>query len=210
MEAKNKTTVPRYQQIAVDIANNIAKNKYQVGEKISGRSVLASKYGVSPETIRKAISILSDYKIVETRKNSGIIIMSAEKAQLFIRNSHNIESVNDLRKEIVASAKKQKHEIAYLNELISKLVDKIEHFYPLNPFIPFEVEIGPTSHCINKSIDRCKFWQHTSATVIGLKRNNELIKSPGPNAVLLENDLIYFIGDDDCYQRVIAFINAKY
>ena len=34
--------VPVYQQIAVDIASKIVNGKYQIGEKIIGRSTLAS------------------------------------------------------------------------------------------------------------------------------------------------------------------------
>ena len=64
MEKKIRIVSPVYQQIATDIASKIASGHYQVGEKIYARSVLASQYGVSAETARRAIAILADVDIV--------------------------------------------------------------------------------------------------------------------------------------------------
>ena len=55
---------PRYEKIALDIANAIYKGQYEEGEKIYGRSTLAGTYNVSPETIRRAIKILEDVGVV--------------------------------------------------------------------------------------------------------------------------------------------------
>ena len=46
MAGKKKIVRPRYQQIAVDLAERIVENRYQVGEKIHARSTLASTYNV--------------------------------------------------------------------------------------------------------------------------------------------------------------------
>src|SRR5690554_4347670 len=206
MEKKNKKANPRYQQIAVDIASNIAEKKYRIGERLSGRSTFAGKYAVSPETIRKSISLLSDYEIVDIKQGSGIIIKSYENALRFIQHYEDIQSVNELKKEILASVERQKKEIELLYNTINKLVDKTERFRSINPFIPFEAEISSNTICINKSISDCKFWQNTKATIIAIKRNNKLIKSPGPHEVLLDKDIIYFIGNEECYELVLRFI----
>ncbi|MEG0908654.1 MAG: GntR family transcriptional regulator, partial [Lactococcus sp.] len=55
---------PKYQQIAILIAENIVRNELKIGQKIYARSTLATTFGVSPETARKAVSILSDLGIV--------------------------------------------------------------------------------------------------------------------------------------------------
>ena len=60
MSGKKKIVRPRYQQIAVDLAERIVENRYKVGEKIHARSTLASTYNASPETTRKAINVLVD------------------------------------------------------------------------------------------------------------------------------------------------------
>ena len=44
-----KVTIPRYQQIAADVAAKIVEGYYSEGEKIYVRSSLSSQYGVSSE-----------------------------------------------------------------------------------------------------------------------------------------------------------------
>lgn len=43
---------PKYQQIAILIAENIVRNELKIGQKIYARSTLATTFGVSPETAR--------------------------------------------------------------------------------------------------------------------------------------------------------------
>ena len=50
----------QYLQIALDLATRIAQGELTEGSRIYGRSVLASEYGVSPETIRKALRLLAE------------------------------------------------------------------------------------------------------------------------------------------------------
>lgn len=52
MKAK-KVTMALYRQIAIDIAKNIASGKYVQGDKLFGRSMLASHYQVSPKPFAK-------------------------------------------------------------------------------------------------------------------------------------------------------------
>ena len=50
-----RTVVPsQYLQIARDLAGRIARGELEEGSRIYGRSVMASEYSVSPETIRRA------------------------------------------------------------------------------------------------------------------------------------------------------------
>ena len=85
---------PVYQQIAVDIAAKIVNGKYQVGEKIKGRSTLASYYNVSPETIRKAMCILEDVGIVSVRPGVGVEITSMENSREFIKKYNDVSNLN--------------------------------------------------------------------------------------------------------------------
>ena len=61
---KEKYTVPIYQKIALDLANKIHTGDIKEGSTLYGRSILAGKYNVSPETIRRAIKLLEDINIV--------------------------------------------------------------------------------------------------------------------------------------------------
>ena len=61
-----QTVVPsQYLQIALDLATRIARGELAEGSRIYGRSVMASEYNVSPETIRRALRLLADMKVVE-------------------------------------------------------------------------------------------------------------------------------------------------
>ncbi|WZU02851.1 hypothetical protein MGH68_08340 [Erysipelothrix sp. D19-032] len=51
---KDMKKQPRYQQIAMDIAARIARNDFEEGQRISGRSVLSSEYAVSPRDNSKS------------------------------------------------------------------------------------------------------------------------------------------------------------
>ncbi|MFC6602613.1 GntR family transcriptional regulator [Ectobacillus funiculus] len=77
---QQRVQMPTYEKIAIDIANRIYDGKFKVGERIHGRSTLASEYNVSPETVRRAIKILEDVEIVQSAKGSGVIIASRENA----------------------------------------------------------------------------------------------------------------------------------
>src|SRR5574344_852108 len=96
-----------YQKIALSIAQDIVKGKYPVGEKLSGRSTLASRYDVSSETIRKAVSVLQDVNIVSIKAGSGIHIQAVLKAQTFLEQYTSVHSIKELRNELLDWVQKQ-------------------------------------------------------------------------------------------------------
>lgn len=206
MEKKVIITAPRYQQIAADVAAKIAGGRYKIGDKIYARSSLASQYGVSAETARRAICVLSDMNIVESEKGSGVIIKSQENAVKFIKQFQDIQTVNELKKDITAYIEKQLQDSRILENKIFELIDKIDRFKTINPFIPFEITIKKTALHIGKTLSEINFWHNTAATVIGIKHEETLLMSPGPYAALNEGDTVYFVGDDNCYTRVLKFL----
>ena len=58
-------TFPQYIRIAYFLASRIAEGDFPIGKRLSGRSKLSSEYQVSPETMRRALQILADMKVVE-------------------------------------------------------------------------------------------------------------------------------------------------
>ena len=100
MNKKIKHIMPIYMQIAIDLAAKISRKELQKGIKIRGRSELASEYNVSPETIRKAISLLNDMKIVEVKHGNGIFVLSYDNAKLFIDRYEAKSSVNELKEKL--------------------------------------------------------------------------------------------------------------
>ncbi|MDW8799728.1 TrkA C-terminal domain-containing protein [Clostridium sp. A1-XYC3] len=197
---------PVYQQIAIDIANKIISGDFQIGTKLHGRSSLAGYYNVSPETIRRAVILLSDMNIVEVAKGSGIIVKSIDNSLKFIDKFRDIESISSLKKEISDLIAEKQEKENKLEILINNLIDYSNRFKNSNPFIPFEFEINKNSRLLGKTISEIKFWQNTGGTIIGIRRNNNLILSPGPYATFNAGDIFIVIGDENTYERIKKFL----
>ena len=96
-----ETVVPaQYLQIALDLARRIAGGELPEGSRIYGRSVMASEYSVSPETIRRALRLLADMKGVEVKPQSGAVVLSADSAQRYIDNFEDSADVHALRQRL--------------------------------------------------------------------------------------------------------------
>lgn len=203
---KMQVKQPKYQKIAADIAAKIVEKRYLVGDKIYARSSLASQYSVSSETARRAIAILQDLEIVEATKGSGVVIKSYEKAAKFVNQFLEVQSVHQIQLEILESIKRQKEELKFLQDTAEQLINRTERFKSVNPFVPFQIEILNDSPFISQTIGTLNFWQNTMATIVGIRRGEELIISPGPYATIEEKDIIYFIGNDESIERVQKFL----
>lgn len=201
------TIKPVYQQIAIDIANQIVSGDFPIGTKLYGRSTLAGKYNVSPETIRRAIILLSDMDIVEVTKGSGIIIKSLDNSIKFIDKSEDIDSISSLKKEILDLIIEKRENENKLEMLINKFIDYSNRFKNSNPFIPLEFEIEKNSNFLGKTISEVRFWQNTGATIIGIRRDHKLILSPGPYATFKEGDFFLTIGDENTYATIKKFLH---
>ena len=97
---KSAVVPSQYLQIALDLAQRIAKGQLPEGSRIYGRSVMASEYGVSPETIRRALRLLSDMKVVEVKPQSGAVVLSADSARRYIANFDEGADVQSLRQRL--------------------------------------------------------------------------------------------------------------
>lgn len=143
---------------------------------------------------------------MEVTKGSGVIIKSCEKALKYVRQYTDIQTMKDLKRDIIGSIERQNKENENLREMIGILMDKTERFKASNPFIPYEIFIDGKCKFLGKTISDINFWHHTSATIVAIKRNNELLMSPGPYAVFIEGDSIYFVGDENSPERVYRYL----
>lgn len=205
-EKKVKIKQAKYQIIAADIASKIVENKYRIGERIYARSSLASQYGVSSETARRAIAVLQDLEIVETTKGSGVIIKSYEKAAKFVHQLQDVQSVQEVQRDMLESINQQREELEKLEDLTKELVSRTNRYHSLNPFVPYQVTITDSCIFLNKTIQELNFWQNTTATIVGIRRGQEILLSPGPYATLHVQDVIYFIGNEQSVDTVQNFL----
>lgn len=200
---------PIYQQIALDIARRISNGDFQVGAKIHGRSTLAGEYNVSPETIRRAVILLQDMDVVAVSQGSGIIVKSREEAIKFIDRFNDIESIEQLKADISRLIENKKEIDRQLEAAVGKIVDYSGRLRNINPYNPIEVEIDEKCKKIGKTISEIKFWQNTGGTIIAIRRDGDIILSPGPYAELRDGDVIVVVGDEGILARINKFLYKK-
>ena len=200
--------IPRYLKIAVDLSARIASGEIPEGEKLKGRSVLSTEYNVSPETIRRAMSILSDKKVVEIIMGSGIVISSKEKAIQFVKSFKDDESIADIRLNLSQMLEKRKKLDEEISLMTSKIID-IYKYRRSDLINPIEIQIPSDSHIIGKSIGKLEIWHNTGATIIGIIQDGHIIISPGPYYEFTQNDKILIVGDENVIERFNVFINGS-
>lgn len=197
---------PRYMNIALDLAGRICSGELKEGHRIFGRSTLASEYNVSPETIRRAVDLLEDMRVVNSSQGSGIYISSQNNAYSFVKKFQNKETIRTLKNEMKELILQKKNIENTINEKIDKIVDYSDRLKNLNILTPLEIEIDDASQLIGRTVTETKFWQNTGATIIAIKRKETLILSPGPYGGFEKGDSIFVIGDTDIIDRIKSFM----
>ncbi|WBW95684.1 TrkA C-terminal domain-containing protein [Oceanirhabdus sp. W0125-5] len=198
--------MPRYIKIAVDVAVRIHKGNLPQGVKLRGRSILASEYNVSPETIRKSMKLLDDTGVVEVCKGSGVIVKSKEKALDFINGFKDKETIGMIRSNIKSLLQQRREVERQLYELNEKIIDYSYRFKNADLIDPVEIEIPGSSHIIDMSIGQSKFWHNTGATILGVKRDDKVYISTGPYWDFKEKDVLLVVGDEGVLDRVKNFL----
>lgn len=205
----DNVSTPAYLKIALDIASRIAKGEFKENSKIYGRSVMSSEYSVSPETIRRALKLLSDMHVVDIKQSSGTVVLSRKNAQEYIRHfkgQPNVRSLHLQLKNLITEQSMINKKIINISNLIARTSVRWSTSSPLKNF---EIEVKRNSPVVGKSISDLNFWHVTGATIIAIRRDENLILSPGPYAVLSENDTIIFIGNQSAVDAVTTLVNPK-
>ncbi|MDD5931589.1 MAG: TrkA C-terminal domain-containing protein [Oscillospiraceae bacterium] len=201
--------IPQYMRIAMDLSSRVASGEIQEGRKISGRSMLSSQYHVSPETVRKAMGLLNDMKVVEIKEKSGVTILSAENARLFLAKFDTQREQQSLRERLQALAEQQQALSRELTEVCGKLLLAQTTPLPAEKRLPnYEIEVPADSDKVGRSIGSLHFWQATGATIIAIRRRQNTILSPGPYAELLAGDIVVFVGAAEAARAVELFLRS--
>lgn len=190
----------------MDIAKRIHMGEIQVGEKVRGRSTLASQYSVSPETIRRSISLLSEMGVVRVYDKSGIFIESKEKAYLFIQQHKAKQNLHEIRQKII-QLQHRKFEIE--KELNNYLDTLLEYSMGLERFSSKElhrVKIQPGSPIIGQTVASTQFWKHTNATILSVIRMEDEYISPGPDFMFTSEDILTVICAEENLSKVEEFL----
>lgn len=196
---------PLYHQIAMKLARRVAEGYYEEGSKIHTRSKVAQEFSVSPETARKAVQLLDDIGILESFHGSGTYVASREKAQTFVRQVEDVESIEGMKERLSASIQRQHRELDNFTRLLDEVTAHTRRTYALNPFIPYELELTEAACHLGKTVAELNIWQQTEATIIAILKGEKLILSAGPYAVITAGDILYFVGDEYSIQRMQNF-----
>ncbi|GAA0240056.1 TrkA C-terminal domain-containing protein [Metaclostridioides mangenotii] len=205
----NNYTMPIYQKIALDVANKIYTGEIKEDTILYGRSILAGKYNVSPETIRRAVKILEDIDVVKSVKGKGVIVLSSEKAYSFIKKYQDITNISSYKSTLRDLIDSKADIDVKIIDTIGKIIDYSNRLEIINPLVPIQFEIKSDCKYIGDTAANTNFWQNTGATIVAIKRGEELIISPGPYIEFLEGDIVLAVGDQHIYNSVPMFLYDK-
>lgn len=202
------TGYSRYEQIALDIAQRIARGEFREGQKLSGRSLLAGTYNVSPETIRRSIALLQNIGVVEAITGSGIIIRSTALAKEYLTEYNERQEIINLRNRINHTLNQRRQLDLELEKELSKL---LEYAFQKASFLQQIEEIVVTgdSWMVGKTIADTNMRYRTGATVIAIIRSGQENFSPPANFVLQENDTLLIVGNTGAKERVRELIMGE-
>lgn len=193
----------------MNIAARIASGAIHEGAKLYGRSILASEYHVSAETVRKAILLLSGMKVVEVKEKSGSTVISADNAKRYLDSFRERSSQDDLKNQLLQLLQANLEISRKVSDVCNRLIETGKTTDPLNNSIPlFEVSVSDHSDKIGKNLSSLHFWQETGATIVAIRRDRNLMVSPGPDAELYPSDVVIFVGARSCPESVESFLNS--
>ena len=204
---KSKTNLPVYESIAIDVAGRIVDGDISIGQKISGRTLLASHYNVSPETIRKAMGLLAQANVISVSQGKEVIVQSVEQAEEFLRHHMSMLSAYSLKQELEILIEKKREINNQFDEILTQITRYTDRLRNLQPFNPVEVAVSEFSSANGRSVAQLMLWQKTGATLIAIRRGTEVIISPGSGAILQSGDRLVVVGSGNIMEKVAAILN---
>lgn len=207
---KHSPAPPRYLTVAVDIAKRITKGELKEGQKMFGRSILASQYEVSPETIRRALGLLAEMEVVTVKPQSGTIVGSPENAEQYVDYYEKDLEVREAYEHICDIL----HQYDDLNEKMMKTVDRLvdrrrSQIAVHAPLPNYEIPIAEDSTLVGRSIGEIKFWGRTGGTIVGIRRGGDIIVSPGPYEEFKANDVMIIVGSPSAVEKATRLAEQK-
>lgn len=196
----------KYKNIALDIAYRIVNGELAVDSKLSGRSKFSSEYNVSPETIRKSVSLLRAAGVVEVSEKKGIVIKSVEMADLYIKRNDSIKSLSQLNSNIANLIKEKRKIEDEINKNLQEVIDSASKMKTQKDITPYEIQVFNESWIVGEKLKSLNIWAKTGCTIIAIKRGNETMISPDPEREVHANDLILFVCESQNINNMFDFI----
>ncbi len=199
----------KYQEIAYDIAVKIALGKYKPGEKLYVKSSISCQYGVSYETARRALAVLSNLEIVKTVKGSGVTIYSCEKASEYVAQFKDVTTVSELQNQLQEELRLQNESARRMDGILQSIKEKVSRMNMAKLFSPYAISLSDDCPHLGKTLRDLNFWHNTLATVLAIRRGEQMLLSPGPYEIMMAGDVLYYVGDWDSVSRVEMLMCPK-
>ena len=187
---KQSAMPPVYSQVAYDIAAKIASGEIREEERFTGRSLMGSQYGVSAETIRRAMRLLCDMGIIAIRQNVGSVVISRQRAAEYVEQYQTHRDLRAMKAQLRQLLRQREELDGQIYETINQIPDLGERFQRSDRLRNYEFPLKKDSAVVGKSIGQLEFRQKTGATIVAVRRGEEILLSPGPQLVLQENDVL--------------------
>ena len=197
---------PIYERVAFDLAKKISLGELEEQERLGGRSILAAQYGVSPETVRRAVKQLADMEIVEVQDNVGAVVLSRAKAAAYIEKYQEGSNVRSLKRELHNLIEERNRLNEQIVELMDRIIDLNGRFAKSELLSNYEFEIPPDSRLVGKTLGESAFRQHTGGTVVAVRSGKEVTLSPGRQTVFQAHDRLVVAGSPDLVERVKTYL----
>ncbi|WKY47416.1 GntR family transcriptional regulator [Eubacteriaceae bacterium ES3] len=208
MAARKET--PIYMQVAVDVAGRIARDNLKVGQKISGRTTLASEYNVSPETIRKALWLLEEVGIIKVAHGSGSYIASKAYAEEFIERYKVKFSVNDFKKEIMLLMRQRDEIEQRMNDAMNNIIDYTSRFKNSEQIMIYEYFLDYETELPEKSIADLNLNKEIGVTLVGISRAGKMMIAPPAEEIIRAKDTLYYVGINAADLRLDGYLHQIY
>ncbi|MFT7264574.1 MAG: GntR family transcriptional regulator [Halioglobus sp.] len=78
-------TGPRYRVISEELLESIRSGKFAVGTRMPGELDLMKTYKVSRHTIREALRVLEDIRLIERRRGIGTVVLARESEESYVQ-----------------------------------------------------------------------------------------------------------------------------
>jgi K+/H+ antiporter YhaU regulatory subunit KhtT len=198
-EASSRRRTAKYITIAVDIATCIARGQYRVGQKILGRSSLAGRYGVSPETIRRALAILAERNIVKLQPGVGVIVCSQFAVENYLAEYGEHQILEDIQKKLHSYLEERRKLDQKISQLTEDLLD-----YTFKMATRFqrihEFRVEAESPLIGKSLKEADFRTRVGGTILSILRHGSEIVSPNADTIIEKDDVLTVIAPEEAIE----------
>ncbi len=190
----------RYMNIAVDIATRIGRGEYREGQRIFGRSSLAGRYNVSPETIRRALAILEERGIVELHPGIGVTVRSKPNAESYLAEYGQRQILSDIQRRLHQRLDERSRLDAEIVRLTDELLDYTFKMATRLQRIQ-ELRVEPNSPLAGKSLEDVQFRARTGGTVLTVQRSNKEIVAPEAHTIIQAGDVLTVIAPPEAVEH---------